>query len=103
MMYKARQILQLATTPAFVTLAAVNYAQPSPLCWLPGPYGFLSSMWFMSLMMALAHSGPWLTALAKFTSKPAGRSRPPVSETAVLTFRDRSNRDAAASRVAREL
>ncbi len=99
-MNKARQILQLAVTPAFIALAAVNYAQPSPLCWVPGPYGFLSSMWFMCTMMALAHSGPWLSAAGKLVSRAPDRRAPSLAEPPLaLNFYDRPTRNLGTTRV----
>jgi hypothetical protein len=49
----------------FLAMAYFNYLQPSPLCTVPGPLGFLSSMWFMYVLMAFAHGGVWLALLRK--------------------------------------
>ncbi|MGB9025576.1 MAG: hypothetical protein ACLQKK_14755 [Rhodomicrobium sp.] len=68
-MYHARRTLQLAVMPAFLALAVINYFQPSPICTIPGPYGFLTSMWFMSMVMAVAHSGDWFPLVARLLSR----------------------------------
>jgi len=68
-MHRVRYLFSFAVTPGFLALAAVNFLQPSPLCTVPGPYGFLSSMWFMCLAMALAHSGPWLNFASRSLSR----------------------------------
>ncbi len=76
-MYLARRALHLAAMPVFLVLAAVSYAQPSPLCTVPGPYGFLTSMWFMYAVMAVAHCGAWLGVVERLLSKrPAAPLRP---------------------------
>lgn len=75
-MYHVRWVIQLAAMPAFVALAAVSYLQPSPLCTIPGPYGFLTSMWFMYLVMAAAHSGAWLPLGARLLSKSPSAALP---------------------------
>lgn len=64
-MNHARRILQLAAMPVFLALAVISYVQPSPICTVPGPYGFLTSMWFMFSVMAVTHSGEWLPLVAK--------------------------------------
>ncbi len=53
-------MLKLLATPAFLVLAVINHRQPSPLCTVAGDLGFLSSMWFMYVVMAAAHGGAWL-------------------------------------------
>jgi hypothetical protein len=68
-MLRLRYVLSFAVTPAFTMLAAANYLQPSPLCTVTGAYGFLSSMWFMCLAMAVAHAGPWLTLAGRSLSQ----------------------------------
>ena len=67
-MHTLRRILQLAAMPVFLMLAGVAYSQPSPLCTVPGPYGFLTSMWFMYLVMAVAHSAVWFPLAEKLVS-----------------------------------
>ncbi len=68
------RMLQLAALPVFLMLAAVNYVQPSPICTVPGPYGFLTSMWFMYLVMAVAHSGFWFPIFARLFLKDVSTS-----------------------------
>jgi hypothetical protein len=76
-MHHVRRALQLAAMPVFLVLAAVSYSQPSPMCTVPGPYGFLTSMWFMYAVMAAAHSGAWLVIAERLLSKkPAAALRP---------------------------
>ncbi len=72
----ARWTIQLAALPAFLALAAVSYSQPSPLCMVPGPYGFLTSMWFMYLVMAAAHSYAWFPLAARVLSKSPSKDLP---------------------------
>ncbi len=67
-MYHARRTLQLAVMPGFLALAAINFFLPSPMCTVPGPYGFLTSMWLMFLAMAVAHSGDWFPLIAGLLS-----------------------------------
>jgi len=70
-MFHARRMLQLAAMPAFLALAVISYVQPSPICTIPGPYGFLTSMWFMYLVMGVTHSGAWFPLEHKVLSKSA--------------------------------
>jgi hypothetical protein len=58
-MHHARRTLQLAATPAFLALAIVSLVLPSPICTIPGPYGYLTSMWFMYLVMGAVHAPAW--------------------------------------------
>lgn len=62
-------MLQFAVGPVFLILSFITYLQPSPLCIVPGPWGFLSSMWLMYLVMALAHGAPWFTLFSKGSTK----------------------------------
>jgi succinate-acetate transporter protein len=62
-------IMHFIITFIFLVLAVVNYVQPSPLCSVPGTFGFLSSMWFMYLIMAVAHLCLWLTIAPKTPSE----------------------------------
>jgi hypothetical protein len=77
-MYHAGRTLQLAAMPVFLALAIIGYLQPSPLCTIPGPYGFLTSMWFMYLVMGAAHSAPWLPLAVKLLSKSPSAALPPL-------------------------
>ena len=75
-MNQARWAIQLAAMPAFLALATVSYLQPSPICMIPGPYGFLTSMWFMYVVMAAAHSYAWFPLLGRFLSKSPAKALP---------------------------
>ena len=56
--------MEFAAAPIFLLMAVVAYLQYPPLCTVPGNLGFLSSMWFMYVIMGAVHSSPWL-ALAR--------------------------------------
>jgi hypothetical protein len=56
-------------TPAFITLATVNYTLPTSLCTVPGPLDFLRSMWLMYLLMAVAHTTVWWDFVARKNAK----------------------------------
>lgn len=58
-------MVHMIVSLVFLGLAYVNYFQPSPLCTVPGPYGFLSSMWLMYLLMGIAHSTLWLSVFKR--------------------------------------
>lgn len=62
-------MLKLIATPLFLTLAAINYDEAIYLCVIPGLFGFLSSMWFMYLMMALVHAGEWASLIREQFSR----------------------------------
>ena len=62
-------MLQFVVGPVFLILSYITYVQPSPMCIVPGDWGFLSSMWLMYLVMALAHSTPWFTLFSKGSTK----------------------------------
>lgn len=53
-------MLKLIATPLFLALAMVNYQEGVSLCVLPGPFGFLGTMWFMYLAMAVVHIDGWV-------------------------------------------
>jgi succinate-acetate transporter protein len=55
----------MIATIVFLALAYFNYLAPSPLCTVPGPLGFLSSMWFMYVLMAAIHCVMALAHLRK--------------------------------------
>ena len=77
-MYHARSAIQLAAMPSFLALAAVSSMQPSPHCTVPGPYGFLTSMWFMYLAMAAVHSAAWFPLAGKLLRQSPSKALPPL-------------------------
>jgi heme A synthase len=74
--------MHMMATLVFLALAYYNYLAPSPLCTVPGPLGFLSSMWFMYVLMAVIHTGMWLTQMRKGES--CGCGEPAASEASPL-------------------
>ena len=74
----ARWAIQLGAMPAFLALGIVSYLAPSPMCTVPGPYGFLTSMWFMYLVMAAAHSYAWFPLAARLLSKSPSKALPQI-------------------------
>jgi len=58
-------MIKLIATPLFLALAAINFQEPVYLCVLPGPFGFLGTMWFMYLVMAIVHIEGWLDLLRR--------------------------------------
>jgi hypothetical protein len=77
-MYHAGRMLQFAAMPVFLALAALSYLAPSPICTVPGPYGFLTGMWFMYVVMAAAHSPAWFPLAAKLLAKSPSEALPPL-------------------------
>jgi hypothetical protein len=92
-MHHARWIVQLAAMPAFMALAAISFFAPSPICTIPGPVGFLTSMWFMYLVMAAAHSGAWFPLVAKLLSKNPSQALQPLDCCAPLLPEAQSRQD----------
>ncbi len=64
--------------PVFLALAVISFVQPSPLCTVPGPYGFLTGMGFMYVVMAVAHSPAWFPAIAKLLGRSPSKPMPPM-------------------------
>ncbi len=77
-MYQVGLAIQLAAMPVFLALAVVSFIQPSPLCTIPGPYGFLTGMGFMYLVMAIAHSPAWFPVVAKLLPGSSSKPLPPL-------------------------
>jgi hypothetical protein len=51
--------MRLTAAPILLVMSMITYLQPSPLCVVPGEFGFLSSMWMMYGIMGAIHAGPW--------------------------------------------
>jgi hypothetical protein len=92
-MYHVRLAIQLAAMPVFLALAVASFLQPSPMCTIPGPYGFLTGMWFMYLLMAVAHSPAWFPVAARLLSKSPSKALPPLDCCAPLLPETPSRQD----------
>jgi hypothetical protein len=77
-MYHVGLAIQLAAMPVFLALAVISFIQPSPLCSIPGPYGFLTGMGFMYVLMAVAHSPAWFPIIAKLLPGASSKPVPPM-------------------------
>lgn len=53
-------MFRFIATPLFLVLAAFNYQEAVYLCVIPGPLGFMGTMWFMYLVMAVVHIDGWV-------------------------------------------
>jgi hypothetical protein len=51
--------MSYAASPIFFIMAFFTYYQMPGLCSVPGSYGYLSSMWFMYVVMGAVHASPW--------------------------------------------
>jgi hypothetical protein len=51
--------MSYAASPIFFIMAFLTYVQMPGLCAVPGGYGYLSSMWFMYVVMGAVHASPW--------------------------------------------
>jgi len=58
-------MLKFVSTPLFLVLAAISYKDTVYLCVMPGSFSFLSSMWFMYLIMAVVHAESWANWLRR--------------------------------------
>jgi hypothetical protein len=70
--------MSFAATPIFLLMALVSYFQSPPMCTVAGDYGFLSTMWWMYVIMGVVHASPWFWFVRSWLTgtKPEGQSSP---------------------------
>ena len=67
--------MRLTAAPILLLMSMITYLQPSPLCVVPGEFGFLSSMWLMYAIMSVIHGGPWWSLVRSLRNR-GTESRP---------------------------
>jgi hypothetical protein len=85
-----RSLMNFAAAPIFFLMAIVTYLQTfqaSMLCTATGGFGFISTMWFMYVVMAVVHSEAWVS-LAWNTLKKASPSSAPAGGEKCAEVRD---------------